>query len=79
MKQKYVYVLSAFLAVAGFAMFTYKWQVLGFPVGDDQETPVWTIESSIRFDSGPGSIKANLLIPTLTPAHRSGRVRSRVR
>ena len=70
MKQKYVYVLSAFLAVAGFAMFTYKWQVLGFPVGDDQETPVWTIESSIRFESGPGAIKVHLLIPTLTPGFR---------
>jgi hypothetical protein len=70
LKQKYVYVLSAILAVAGLAMFTYKWLVLGFPVGEDQETPVWTIESSISFESGPGAIKVHLLIPTLTPGFR---------
>jgi hypothetical protein len=70
LKQKYVYVLSAFLAVAGLAMFIYKWQVLGFPVGEGQETPVWTIESSISFESGPGAIKVHLLIPTLTPGFR---------
>ena len=70
MKQKYVYLLSAFLAVAGLAMFIYKWQALGFPVRMNQETPVWTIESSISFDSGPGAIKVHLLIPTLTPGFR---------
>ena len=52
------------------SLFTYKWRVLGFPLVDNQETPVWTIESAIRFDSGPGSIKVNLLIPTLTPGFR---------
>ena len=36
MKQKNVYLLSAFLAVAGLAMFIYKWQVLGFPVRMNQ-------------------------------------------
>jgi hypothetical protein len=70
LKQQYVYSLAASLAIAGLSMFAYKWQVLGFPVTEDQETPVWTIESSISFDSGPGSIKVNLLIPTLTPGFR---------
>ncbi|HSG59746.1 MAG TPA: inactive transglutaminase family protein [Woeseiaceae bacterium] len=70
MKQQYVYGLSAFFAVVGLAIFFYKWQVLGFPLGQDQETPVWTIESSISFDSGPGAIKVQLLIPTLTPGFR---------
>jgi len=70
MKQPYVFVLSAILAVAGLSMFFYKWQVLGFPVTRHQETPVWTIESTISFDSGPGSIKATLHIPTLTPGFR---------
>jgi len=70
MKQQYVYGLSAFLAIVGLSIFVYKWQVLGFPVGEDQETPVWTVESSIEFDSGPGSIKVNLHIPTLTPGFR---------
>lgn len=71
MKQKYVYGLAAFLAIVGLSIFAYKWQVLGFPVSADQETPVWTVESSIKFDSGPGSIKVNLLIPTLTPGFRT--------
>lgn len=70
MKQQYVYGLSAFLAIAGLSVFGYKWQMLGFPLSKNQQTPVWTIESSISFESGPGSIKANLLIPTLTPGFR---------
>ncbi len=69
-KKKYVYALAAFFTTCGMALFLYKWQVLGFPVTEHQETPVWTIESSIRFESGPGSIKVNLLIPTLTPGFR---------
>lgn len=67
MKQQYVYGLAALFAIAGLSMFLYKWQGLGFPVTRNQETPVWTIESAISFDSGPGSIKVNLHIPTLTP------------
>jgi len=70
MKQQYVYGLSALLAIVGLSVFGYKWQVLGFPLSKNQQTPVWTIESSISFESGPGSIKANLLIPTLTPGYR---------
>src|SRR5210317_795408 len=67
MKQTYVYGLAALLAAIGLSVFVYKWQVLGFPVGEDQEVPVWTVESSVSFDAGPGSIKVNLHIPTLTP------------
>jgi len=70
MKQQYVYGLAAFFAIVGLSIFGYKWQVLGFPVTKNQQTPVWTIESSIGFDSGPGSIKVNLHIPTLTPGFR---------
>jgi len=70
MKQQYVFGLAALLAIVGLSVFAYKWQVLGFPISKDQETRVWTIESSISFDSGPGSIKVNLHIPTLTPGFR---------
>lgn len=70
MKQRYVYALALLLTVVGLSIFTYKWRVVGFPLTDNQETPVWTIESAISFDSGPGSIKVNLLIPTLTPGFR---------
>ncbi len=70
MTLRYVYALAALLTAIGISMFLYKWQVLGFPVTDKQKTPVWTIETAIHFDSGPGSIKANLQIPTLTPGFR---------
>jgi uncharacterized protein with transglutaminase domain len=70
MKQQYVFGLAAFLAIVGLSVFMYKWQALDFPASRNQETSVWTIESSIHFDSGPGSIKVNLLIPTLTPGFR---------
>ncbi len=40
MKQRYVYVLAALLTVIGLSVFYYKWQVLGFPLTEDQETPV---------------------------------------
>ncbi|HNP37323.1 MAG TPA: inactive transglutaminase family protein [Woeseiaceae bacterium] len=70
MKDRYVYVLAFLLAAAGLSLFLYKWQVLGFPATDDQETPVWTVEAALHFKPGPGSIKVNLLIPTLTPGFR---------
>ena len=70
MQQRYVYVLAALLTVIGLSVFWYKWQVLGFPLGKDHEKPVWTIEAAVHFDSGPGTIKAQLHVPTLTPGFR---------
>jgi len=70
MTQRYVFGLAGFLAALGIAVFLYKWQALGFPVSKNQEVPVHTVESSVSFDSGPGSIKVNLHIPTLTPGFR---------
>ncbi len=71
MKQRYVYVLAALLTVIGLSVFLYKWKVLGFPLTEDQETPVWTVEAAVGFDSGPGSIKAQLQVPSLTPGFRT--------
>jgi hypothetical protein len=62
-----VLVLAGILTLVGLAMFVYKWQVLGLPLDPEQETPTWTVETTIRFESGPGSISVNLQIPTLTP------------
>ncbi len=67
MTRQYVYLLSALFAGIGLMTFVYKWQALGFPLSDNQQSPAWTIETSVRFDSGPGSIKVNLQIPSLTP------------
>jgi len=71
MTQRYVLILAVLLTLAGLSLFVYKWRVLGFPLYENQETSVWTIESAISFDSGPGSIKVNLHIPTLTPGFRT--------
>ncbi len=71
MTERYVYIIAAVLTAIGLATFFYKWQGLGFPVTADRQQEVWTIETSIRFDAGPGSIKANLQIPTLTPGFRT--------
>ncbi len=71
MTRRYVYMLAALLTIVSAAIFAYKWQVLGFPLTDDQQTPVWTIETSVQFDAGPGTIKVNLQIPTLTPGYRT--------
>ena len=71
MTRRYVYILAALLTLISAATFVYKWQVLGFPLTGNQQTPVWTIETSIQFDAGPGSIKVNLQIPTLTPGYRT--------
>jgi hypothetical protein len=67
MTNRYVLVLAGILTLIGLALFGYKWQVLGFPLTGEQATPVWTIETTLRFESGPGSITVDLQIPTLTP------------
>ena len=67
MTKRYVYGLALLFVVIGLSTFVYKWRVLGFPLTQGQETPAWTVETAIRFDSGPGSIKVNLKIPGLTP------------
>jgi len=71
MTRRYVYILAALLTLVSAATFAYKWQVLGFPLSGNQQTLVWTIETSVQFDAGPGSIKVNLQIPTLTPGYRT--------
>ncbi len=67
MTMRYVYILASVLAAIGVTIFVYKWQALGFPLTAGQQKPAWTIETSLRFDAGPGSIKVNLQIPALTP------------
>jgi hypothetical protein len=67
MTNRYVLVLAGILTLVGLVTFLYKWQVLGFPLSERQETPTWTVETTIRFESGPGSITVGLQIPTLTP------------
>ena len=67
MTMRYVYILAGTLAAIAIAIFVYKWRALGFPLIADQQRPAWTVETSVSFDAGPGSISANLQIPALTP------------
>ena len=67
MTMRYVYMLAGTLAAIAIAIFVYKWRALGFPLIADQQRPAWTVETSVSFDAGPGSISANLQIPALTP------------
>jgi len=67
MTRRYVIILAILLTAAGAAIFLYKWQALGFPLSDRQQTPTWVVETAVSFDSGRGSIKVNLQVPTLTP------------
>lgn len=67
MTMRYVYILAGTLAAISIAIFVYKWRALGFPLVADQQRPAWTVETSVSFDAGPGSISANLQIPSLTP------------
>ena len=71
MNQRYVYLLAAMLTAIGLSVFLYKWQVLGFPLTENQEAPVWTVEAAVSFQSGPGSIKVRLNVPLLTPGFRT--------
>ena len=64
---RYVYILAALLTLVGLGIFTYKWQVLGFPLSSDQQRRAWTIETVVSFEAGPGSIRSRLQIPSLTP------------
>ena len=70
MTKNYVTGLAAVLSIIGLAMFSYKWLVLGMPLSTGQTEPTWTVEASVKFDGGPGSIKVNLQIPGLTPGYQ---------
>ena len=70
MTDRYVYVLALILTITGLSIFAYQWRVIGFPLTADEEAPVWTIESAVAFEGGPGSIKVTLHVPTLTPGFR---------
>ncbi|MEO1246146.1 MAG: UUP1 family membrane protein [Pseudomonadota bacterium] len=70
MTDRYVYVLALILTITGLSIFAYQWRVIGFPLTADEESPVWTVEAAVAFDGGPGSIKVNLHVPTLTPGFR---------
>lgn len=69
MKTYKVWVLALILFLIGGSLFLYKWRVLGYPLLPEQETRIWTVETTVQFDAGEKSmpVKATLHIPGLTP------------
>lgn len=64
-----VWFLALLLFLVGGSIFLYKWRVLGYPVFPEEETRIWTVETTLTFDAGPTKVpvKATLQIPGLTP------------
>ncbi len=68
--QRYkVWGFALLLFLIGGSIFLYKWRVLGYPLLPADETRIWTIETTIKFDAGERAmpLKATLHIPGLTP------------
>ncbi|MEL7537261.1 MAG: UUP1 family membrane protein [Pseudomonadota bacterium] len=69
MKRHFVYLLAAVFALAGLSLFAFKAYSLGLPLLPGQTAGAWRVEATVRFQSGPGSIRATLRVPTLTPGY----------
>ncbi len=69
MKAYKIWVLALILFLIGGSLFLYKWRVLGYPLLPEDETRIWTVETTVKFDAGEKSmpVKATLHIPGLTP------------
>lgn len=69
MKVYKIWLFALVLFLIGGSLFLYKWRVLGYPVLPEEETRIWTIETTVKFDAGERSmpVKATLHIPGLTP------------
>ena len=67
MKRQVVYLLAGVLALAGLSLFLFKAYALGLPLQPGQTAGAWRVEATVSFDSGPGSIRSTLRVPTLTP------------
>ena len=64
-----VWVLALALFLIGGGLFLYKWRGLGYPLLPEEETRIWTVETTVQFDAGERAmpVKATLHIPGLTP------------
>ncbi len=62
-----VIILALLLTLIGGGLAFYKWRYLGFPLLPDSRAQVWTVEASMGFEAGAGSIEAQMFVPGLTP------------
>lgn len=68
--QRYkVWTFALVLFLIGGSIFLYKWRELGYPLLPADETRIWTVETTIKFDAGERAmpLKATLHVPGLTP------------
>ncbi len=72
MKRSFVYLLAAGLTGIALVIFAYKAFVLGLPLSPGQSSGAWSVEATVRFTAGRGSIKASLQVPNLTPGYILG-------
>ncbi|KPK49202.1 MAG: hypothetical protein AMS22_14055, partial [Thiotrichales bacterium SG8_50] len=66
MSNRPVYVIAAFLALIGFALFLYKWRVLEYPLLPSAHAEIWNIEAHVVFQGKGVPAKLEFLIPKET-------------
>lgn len=61
--------LAGVLVALGLGLFAWKVLSFGFPVQPDATSEVWTVQTQLTVDPGPGSLKVTMLLPTRTPGY----------
>jgi hypothetical protein len=70
MKKTQIYLVAAFFALLGLALFVYKWQVLKFPVQPAEQVDVWALEAHAQFKPKPqGGNRVRLVVPDKAPGY----------
>lgn len=63
MRKMHLLLLVLCLSLTGGSLFVYKWQVLGYPLVADFDTPVWSVQARVSFINDRGPALVNLLLP----------------
>jgi len=69
MNNKHLYALAAVLSITALAVFSYKTQVLKYPLQPQAQSDVWSIETRVRFDAIGKSVKLNMMLPQSGRTH----------
>ena len=69
MDNKKLYTLAAVLVLTALAVFSYKILILKYPLQQQAQTDVWSIEARLRFDAKGKSVKLNMMLPQSGRAH----------
>lgn len=69
MRNRWVWILSIVLFLAGSSIAAIKVTSLGLPLMPDQDTAVWTVEARVSFRSRGGPVQVRLRIPKDPPVY----------